>query len=110
MDIREKWKQGGSPDTRLTSEQMAAIAQLDWFPDCLKGWKEAWEKPNRGLFSTADRVKWLLALCRDERPKEMALAVPPELSLSDQQVTFHPGTFLTSIRENWKQVASHTPV
>ena len=104
MDIRENWKQGGSPDTRLTSEQMKAIAKLDWFEtDCLNGWKEAWETPSKGRFSTADRVKWLLALCRDERPKKMALAVPPELAESNHPVKFHPGEFLDNVRYNWRQ-------
>ena len=70
MDIRENWKQGGSPGTLLTSEQMKAIAQLDWFEtDCLNGWKEAWENPSKGRFSAAHRVKWLLALCRDDSTK-----------------------------------------
>ena len=44
-DIRENWKKGGKPNTRLTQEEMASFEQLDWFPNVLAGWKRAREDP-----------------------------------------------------------------
>ena len=64
--------------------------------ESLGGFKQA------SFFSTADSVKWLLALCHAERPKRRTPAVPPELAESDHPVTFDAGVSFTNLRENWK--------
>ena len=102
-NIRENWKKGGKPHTHLTPEQMEAIEQLDWFTDVLARWRKGWEGPGKRLFSPADRVRWVLQLCHDERPKQKAIMVPHELTESEFCVTFNPGKFLFDVQGNWKE-------
>ena len=84
----------------MQTQLMEAVEQLDWFPVVVAGWRKG---PGPRLFSPADKVRWLLELCHDERPKRNELAVPHQLAESDQSVTFHPGRFLQHIKENWKR-------
>ena len=100
--ISRNWKYDGSQQTKISEDQMRLVeSTCEWFPDCLRQWKTQWGS-TKGTYqpSTDEKVKALVQLCSDKRPKTGEVF---EVELDDvRKFRCDMGSFVQSICGNWK--------